>query len=501
MGSDSAKAGGLLAFILLVMGAIAGSTDPTSITDMENGSFTLPSNSSLLDSINNTNNGEEYYLSENLAPLTSWSVSGDGYTPDTWSPTYYDDTIELHFGNASIRNEASAPWENRESNRVGNIPVIPGEVYLLTGYIKTSTSNLGTTTVPAQNGARFGIDFYGSPYAASSVGHINGLSYDPNGSIPEFSVLGYAGTNSSIAANYVNWNNSWTYRIIRFKVPSLIISQWDGQMYKPTNIKPWFGVWGSGDGYNPKLETEDVWFSDTRFVRETNVPPTPTDPLVIPPPALYVTVTWLNSTGGSIYPTGVGYSSISYLSGTTINFTAYPNLPLYSFSHWLVNGNVLSPVENPESLLLAGTDNYTIQPVFTYTAPPPPTGVDWTLTVFGSPGGTTSPTPASLGGLTDLTQEVTAIPHAGYRFSFWILDSTSTRIETNPYTVTSALGETHTLEPFFTLDVQGEQSEVLIIPTGTPEVYGDTGLDELMSIVGDVNVDLDDVLSDLEIDF
>ena len=52
MGSDSAKAGGLLAFLLLVMGAIAGSTDPTRITDMENVSFTQPSNSTFLPLIN-----------------------------------------------------------------------------------------------------------------------------------------------------------------------------------------------------------------------------------------------------------------------------------------------------------------------------------------------------------------------------------------------------------------------------------------------------------------
>jgi len=253
---------------------------------------------------------------------------------------------------------------------------------------------------------------------------------------------------------------------------------------------------------NPRYTKTAALIPQTDYTNITGA--TPDDPVdpeppIIPPQAVYVTIEWLSSTGGHTSITG-NATSISYIAGTEISVTAYPDLPLYSFSHWLLNGSNWG-TENPKTwILLESQDYYTVQPVFTYTAPATPTGADWTLTIFDSPGGTTSPTPASLV-LTDLTQEVTAIPLAGFRFSYWIVDSTSTRITDNPYTVTSALGETHTLEPFFTLDVQGEQSEVLIIPTGTPEVYGDTSLDELKSIVGDVNVDLDDVLSDLEIDF
>ena len=96
MGSDTAKAGGLLAFILLVMGAIAGSTDPTSITDMENVSFTLPSNSSLLDSINNTIIGETRMVTE--IPYTSFGgdylVYYSDHAVSIWNTSGYLEKVE-----------------------------------------------------------------------------------------------------------------------------------------------------------------------------------------------------------------------------------------------------------------------------------------------------------------------------------------------------------------------------------------------------------------------
>jgi len=236
------------------------------------------------------------------------------------------------------------------------------------------------------------------------------------------------------------------------------------------------------------------------FASEPDPPP---DPPIIPSPAQYATITWLNSTGGSIYPTGVGYSSVSYLVGTEVTMTAYPIEPLYAFSHWLLDGVEWTVATNPYTWTIStgwADTTKTIQPVFTYTAPTVPTGADWTLTVYNSRDGTTNPA-VGVYTLTDLDKIVTAYPFADYRFSWWVVDGNSTETD-NPYTLTSALGESHTVEPVYMLDVQGGQSEVVNIPEGTPVVFGDTSMDELKAIVEGVDeLDLEEILGDLEIDF
>ncbi|MGQ9545353.1 MAG: InlB B-repeat-containing protein, partial [Candidatus Bathycorpusculaceae bacterium] len=142
-------------------------------------------------------------------------------------------------------------------------------------------------------------------------------------------------------------------------------------------------------------------------------------------------LTILSSTGGTTNPEPGTYT---YTNGTYTTVTAIPDTH-YLFDHWVLDGNPAGSA-NPISILM--TDDHTLQPIFVLR--------NYTLTITATAGGTTNPTPETYTYPAGTVVQVTAIPEAGYRFDYWVLDG-SPAGSSNPISIT--MDADHTLQAVF----------------------------------------------------
>ena len=118
-------------------------------------------------------------------------------------------------------------------------------------------------------------------------------------------------------------------------------------------------------------------------------------------------LTIMNATGGSTYPTLGNYS---YTTGSSVQVTVIPDAD-YRFDHWLLDGSNAGKT-NPITVTMDA--NHTLQPVFVL--------IQYQLTVTSSTGGSTDPAAGDYSYTSGSSVQVTAIPAANYVFDHWILD-------------------------------------------------------------------------------
>ena len=148
-------------------------------------------------------------------------------------------------------------------------------------------------------------------------------------------------------------------------------------------------------------------------------------------------LTILSSAGGTTDPES---GTHTHVNGTYVSVTAIPD-EHYLLDYWLLDGNPAGS-DSPIGVLM--TDDHTLQPFFKLR--------NYTLTIWATVGGTTDPTTGSYTHPAGTVVEVTAIPDAGYRFDYWMLDGSSAG-SANPASVTmdrdhdleAVFAETHTL--------------------------------------------------------
>jgi parallel beta-helix repeat protein len=123
----------------------------------------------------------------------------------------------------------------------------------------------------------------------------------------------------------------------------------------------------------------------------------------------------------------------NYTIGSSAQVTAIPETN-YRLAYWELDGmNVGSA--NPIEVLM--DRNHTLNAVFSF--------LTYNLTISVTTGGTTDPAPGTYSYTLNSTVQVTAIPDAGYSFSYWLLDD-NVRTE-NPITV--IMDANHTLHAVF----------------------------------------------------
>jgi len=145
----------------------------------------------------------------------------------------------------------------------------------------------------------------------------------------------------------------------------------------------------------------------------------------------------------------VGYENIwddGYPSGGNY-WSNYTGLDLFSGPYQNETGGD-GIGDTPYVIDADNVDHYPLMAPYT----PPPT---YTLTIIATAGGTTSPNPGTYTYTAGSMVQVTAIPEAGYSFSYWLLDD-NVRTE-NPITV--IMDSNHTLEAYFVDDIPPEISD------------------------------------------
>jgi PKD repeat protein len=154
-------------------------------------------------------------------------------------------------------------------------------------------------------------------------------------------------------------------------------------------------------------------------------------------------LTILSSTGGTTTPTPGTYI---YVNGTNVAITAIPDT-YYVLDYWLLDGNNAGSI-NPINVLM--TDDHTLQPIFAR--------INYTLTISATTGGTTNPAPGTHTYPAGTSVDVTAVPDAGYRFDYWVLDG-SPAGSANPINV--LMNTSHNLQAIFA------ETHTLIITVST----------------------------------
>lgn len=130
-------------------------------------------------------------------------------------------------------------------------------------------------------------------------------------------------------------------------------------------------------------------------------------------------LTLTTSEGGTTDPPPGTYEN-AYGQNATV--TAIPDT-YFVFDHWLLDGNRAG---TSTSVVVLMTENHTLQPVFARN--------NFTLTISGVVGGTTSPPPGTYTFPAGEVVQVFTTANAPYRFDHWILDGSSTVLE-NPTSI------------------------------------------------------------------
>jgi parallel beta-helix repeat protein len=158
---------------------------------------------------------------------------------------------------------------------------------------------------------------------------------------------------------------------------------------------------------------------------------------------LQTSITTLEITATSGGTTDPEPGIYNYTIGSSAQVTAIPETN-YRLAYWELDGmNVGSA--NPIEVLM--DRNHTLNAVFSF--------LTYNLTISVTTGGTTDPAPGTYSYTLNSTVQVTAIPDAGYSFSYWLLDGVKTT--QNPITI--IMNANHTLEAYFVDNIPPEISE------------------------------------------
>jgi parallel beta-helix repeat protein len=158
---------------------------------------------------------------------------------------------------------------------------------------------------------------------------------------------------------------------------------------------------------------------------------------------LQTSITTLEITATSGGTTDPEPGIYNYMIGSSAQVTAIPETN-YRLAYWELDGmNVGSA--NPIEVLM--DRNHTLNAVFSF--------LTYNLTISVTTGGTTDPAPGTYSYTLNSTVQVTAIPDAGYSFSYWLLDGVKTT--QNPITI--IMNANHTLEAYFVDNIPPEISE------------------------------------------
>jgi hypothetical protein len=122
------------------------------------------------------------------------------------------------------------------------------------------------------------------------------------------------------------------------------------------------------------------------------------------------TLTVTAGSGGTTSPSAGEYQ---YSSGASVSVSETPNAG-FTFSNWIVNGSG-GGSSNPYTFNIYG--NTTIQGVFSQ--------INFTLTVYLSTGGTTSPTSGTYSYAYGSNVGVTAYPNSGYYLANWVVNGSA----------------------------------------------------------------------------
>jgi hypothetical protein len=141
------------------------------------------------------------------------------------------------------------------------------------------------------------------------------------------------------------------------------------------------------------------------------------------------------TTGGTTEPSPDTYTEPE---GVLVIVTAIPNAS-YTLNHWALDGTNIGN-DNPTTVLM-DTD-HSIQAFFTQGST-----TQYTLNIWNSTGGSTSPPTGNYTQDAGTALSVTATPNDGHAFNHWLLDDADAGSD-NPFTV--FFNSNHVLQPVFT---------------------------------------------------